>query len=80
MQDYLQGSAGFITGQLLIDPMAMEAQDGSASSVLRERHTVAIHVAMMDDVEGILEAERVALEMERRDLYTARCRHWFGGI
>jgi tuftelin-interacting protein 11 len=35
---------------LLIDPMAMEAQDGSASSVLRERHTVAIHVAMMDDV------------------------------
>ena len=35
---------------------------------------------MMDDVEGILEAEKVALEMERRDLYTARCRHWFGGV
>jgi len=26
-----------------------------------------------------LEAERVALELERRDLYTARCRHWFQG-
>ena len=36
-------------------------------------------IAIMDDVEGLLEAERVALELERRDLYTARCRHWFGG-
>lgn len=36
-------------------------------------------LALLDDVEGILEAERVALELERRDLYTARCRHWFGG-
>lgn len=37
-------------------------------------------MAMMDDVEGFLEAEKVALELERRDLYTARCRHWFGGL
>jgi len=37
-------------------------------------------MAMMDDVEAILEAEKLALEMERRDLYTARCRHWFGGV
>lgn len=37
-------------------------------------------MSMLDDVEGILEAEKVALEMERRDLYTARCRHWFGGV
>jgi len=36
-------------------------------------------LAMVEDVEGLLEAERVALELERRDLYTARCRHWFGG-
>lgn len=36
-------------------------------------------MVMMDDIEGILEAEKVALELERRDLYTARCRHWFGG-
>jgi hypothetical protein len=36
-------------------------------------------MALMDDLEGILEAERVCLELERRDLYTARCRHWFGG-
>jgi SWI/SNF related-matrix-associated actin-dependent regulator of chromatin subfamily C len=37
-------------------------------------------MTMLDDVEGILEAEKIALEMERRDLYTARCRHWFGGV
>jgi SWI/SNF related-matrix-associated actin-dependent regulator of chromatin subfamily C len=37
-------------------------------------------MAMMDDIEGMLEAEKVALELERRDLYTARCRHWFGGL
>jgi hypothetical protein len=37
-------------------------------------------MAMLDDVEAILEAEKVALELERRDLYTARCRHWFGGL
>ena len=36
-------------------------------------------MALLDDLEGMLEAERVALELERRDLYTARCRHWFGG-
>ena len=36
-------------------------------------------LAMLDDVEGMLEAERVALELERRDLYTSRCRHWFQG-
>eukprot|EP00566_Odontella_aurita_P004129 CAMPEP_0113561844 /NCGR_PEP_ID=MMETSP0015_2-20120614/20199_1 /TAXON_ID=2838 /ORGANISM="Odontella" /LENGTH=1172 /DNA_ID=CAMNT_0000463679 /DNA_START=107 /DNA_END=3625 /DNA_ORIENTATION=+ /assembly_acc=CAM_ASM_000160 len=36
-------------------------------------------VALLDDMEGMLEAERVALELERRDLYTARCRHWFSG-
>ena len=36
-------------------------------------------LALMDDMEGMLEAERVALELERRDLYTARCRHWFMG-
>lgn len=34
--------------------------------------------AMLEDVEALLEAERVALELERRDMYTARCRQWFG--
>jgi SWI/SNF related-matrix-associated actin-dependent regulator of chromatin subfamily C len=42
-------------------------------------HKLENRMAMMDDVEGILEAEKVTLELERRDLYTARCRHWFGG-
>jgi SWI/SNF related-matrix-associated actin-dependent regulator of chromatin subfamily C len=35
-------------------------------------------VALLDDVAALLEAERVSLELERRDMYTARCRHWFG--
>lgn len=35
-------------------------------------------VALLDDVEALLEAERVSLELERRVMYTARCRHWFG--
>jgi len=35
-------------------------------------------VAILDDVEALMEAERVALELERRDMYTTRCRHWFG--
>jgi SWI/SNF related-matrix-associated actin-dependent regulator of chromatin subfamily C len=36
-------------------------------------------IELLNDVEGMMEAERMALELERRDLYTARCRHWFGG-
>jgi SWI/SNF related-matrix-associated actin-dependent regulator of chromatin subfamily C len=35
-------------------------------------------IALMDDVEALLEAERVSLELERRDMYTTRCRQWFG--
>ena len=35
-------------------------------------------VALLDDVEALMEAERVSLELERRDMYTTRCRHWFG--
>ncbi len=34
-------------------------------------------LSLLDDLEGMLDAERVALELERRDLYTNRCRHWF---
>jgi SWI/SNF related-matrix-associated actin-dependent regulator of chromatin subfamily C len=37
-------------------------------------------LALLDDVEGLLDSERVSLELERRDLYTARCRHWYGGV
>ena len=36
-------------------------------------------LSLLDDVEGMLDTERVCLELERRDLYTARCRLWFGG-
>jgi SWIRM domain len=36
-------------------------------------------LSMIEEVEGCLDAERIALNLERRDLYTARCRHWFNG-
>jgi hypothetical protein len=36
-------------------------------------------LSLLDDLEGILEAERMVIELERRDLYTNRCRHWFTG-
>lgn len=34
-------------------------------------------LSLLDDLELMLDAERMALELERRDLYTNRCRHWF---
>lgn len=34
-------------------------------------------LSLLDDLEGMLDAERMALELERRDLYTNRCRYWF---
>lgn len=34
---------------------------------------------MIEEVEGMLDAERMSLNLERRDLYTARCRSWFNG-
>lgn len=36
-------------------------------------------LVMIEEVEGMLDAERMALNLERRDLYTARCRSWFNG-
>lgn len=33
-------------------------------------------LSLLDDMEAMFEAERVTLELERRDLYTSRCRHW----
>ena len=59
-------------------------EEDAISRLLVELHEQRLQklenrLALLDDVEGVLEAERVALELERRDLYTARCRHWFGG-
>ena len=50
------------------------------SEVIDQRmQKLECRMGLMDDLEGILEAERVALELERRDLYTTKCRDWFGG-
>ena len=63
---------------------AAQAHEETVSRLLSEvvdqrMKKLECRMALMDDVEGMLEAERVALELERRDLYTTRCRDWFGG-
>ena len=35
-------------------------------------------LSLVNDVDAMLDAQRVALELERRDLFAARCRHWLG--
>lgn len=71
---------------LQLTDVAKQAQTAQGALAQVVSHTVDLRMqklehrlALLDDVEGLLEAERVALELERRDLYTARCRHWFGG-
>jgi SWI/SNF related-matrix-associated actin-dependent regulator of chromatin subfamily C len=75
------GIYGLVAGQA-----AQEArsQEDSVARVLSEIVDLRMkklenRMSLMDDIEGMLEAERIALELERRDLYTARCRTWFGG-
>lgn len=72
---------------LAVHEAAQQARSASDALAQMASHVVDVRLqklehrlALMDDVEALLEAERVALELERRDLYTARCRHWFGGV
>lgn len=60
------------------------AEEDALSHILAELNEKRMQrlekrIELLNDVEGMMEAERMALELERRDLYTARCRHWFGG-
>ena len=72
---------GLVSSRALEHARSEEAALSSTLSELVSQRMQKLEnrMAMMDDIEGMLEAERVALELERRDLYTARCRHWFGG-
>jgi SWI/SNF related-matrix-associated actin-dependent regulator of chromatin subfamily C len=72
---------GLVTSRALEHARAQEVAISStlAELVIQRMEKLENRMALMDDIEGMLEAERVALELERRDLYTARCRHWFGG-
>ena len=72
---------GLVTSRALEHARAQEVAISStlAELVNQRMEKLENRLALMDDIEGMLEAERVALELERRDLYTARCRHWFGG-
>jgi SWI/SNF related-matrix-associated actin-dependent regulator of chromatin subfamily C len=75
------GRAGLLLARAV---EAAQAREESVAHLLSEIVDLRMkklenRLSLLDDVEGMLEAERVALELERRDLYTARCRHWFGG-
>jgi SWI/SNF related-matrix-associated actin-dependent regulator of chromatin subfamily C len=67
-------SAAVMKGQSEEEEIAQTLMDILDQRMQRLENRVAI----LDDVEALLEAERVALELERRDMYTTRCRHWFG--
>lgn len=72
---------GLIAARAVEEAKKTESQLEAILSQLLDQRMKKLEnrMAMMDDVESILEAEKMALELERRDLYTARCRHWFGG-
>jgi len=64
----------------VVTAAATVQQTGSIQDILNQRMTrLEARMSMLDEVEALLETERVALELERRDLYTSRCRHWFQG-
>lgn len=72
---------GLLAANTVEDTLARETDLANRLTKLLDTRMEKLEnrMTMIDDVEAILEAEKIALEMERRDLYTARCRHWFGG-
>ena len=70
-----------IASQAALKAVAEEDALGQVLAELTEKRMQRLEkrIELLNDVEGMMEAERMALELERRDLYTARCRHWFGG-
>ena len=72
---------GLATSQALKKARVCEDAVAAALSQLVNQRMQKLEnrMALMEDVEGVLEAERLSLELERRDLYTTRCRYWFGG-
>jgi hypothetical protein len=84
-KDLLPAQKAAIVGLILHDTVDMvEEKEEEVVQILSEvmelrMRRIEARLSTLDDVEDMLEAERVALELERRDLYTARCRHWFGG-
>ena len=73
--------AALLASQATQKAMAEEEALGHVLAELNEKRMQRLEkrIELLNDVEGMMEAERMALELERRDLYTARCRHWFGG-
>ncbi len=57
-----------------------DAADRILQEILDQRMSkLENRLSLLDDLECMFDAERMALELERRDLYTLRCRHWFAG-
>ena len=83
--DLPQAQKAALLGCIVHDTVDMvQEQETRVVQILSEvmelrMQRIESRLSTLDDVEDMLEAERVALELERRELYTARCRHWFGG-
>mmetsp|Transcript_1419 Transcript_1419/g.1755 ORF Transcript_1419/g.1755 Transcript_1419/m.1755 type:complete len:504 (+) Transcript_1419:3-1514(+) len=55
-----------------------DAVSGILQEILDQRMAkLENRLSLLDDLEAMFDTERMALELERRDLYTTRCRHWF---
>lgn len=73
------GVLGVISSQAIERAQKEEAATGHILQQILDLRMAKLEnrLSLLDDLEGMLDAERMALELERRDLYTNRCRHWF---
>ena len=73
-------AAGLALSQAIIEAQKHESRVARIMSEIVDLRMQKLEnrLSVLNEVEGMLEAERVSLELERRDLFTTRCRHWFG--
>jgi len=83
--DIAQGQKASLLSIISVSGLARAKEEEEATEkilqeILNQRMAkLENRLSLLEDAEGILDSERIALELERRDLYTARCRHWFAG-
>lgn len=76
-------NAAMLAGVALKGMEKAKEEEGALNKILLEildqrMLKLENRLSLFDDVEHLLDTERLALELERRDLYTARCRYWLG--
>merc|ERR1712157_278431 len=75
----------------LLETLSTSLTQKQAQEEINHLHTITLEILnqrmlkfenrmnnLLKDVEDLCNVERMCLELERRDLFTARCRHWFG--